>query len=410
MLLVITLNFLLTTTLFATPSRGNDLVTQIKQAVAVGQLDSAKSLAFELLKKSQSTQNDSLEAAAYYWIGNTFHESENHSVASTYYQRAIEIADLHNFVSLHARTLTAYGWMLASVNEVSLAQSNIDLSIKLASEIEDEVLIAANYMHLSYIGFVRNDFESELKYAALALDIGRRLQDTNLIARAYQNMGSATYSMENYEIAEEYLRASAEYYLKVGNHDKFCLVYLDLMRLTIDRGWPHDWHEVFAEFKNTVAAKGVAVPEKYLWEVSEMQERDVATLQNDNLWLRGIGITVSLVLAAFVVWFIIFASRQKKITANLKIEVSFKDSVAPLYNRKDNNLIITYVLVAFGFSQRRIAAALNKDRSTIAHWVTEIKTLLGVDDIETHVKNKHYRSSDILEAITELDNPVTRDV
>jgi len=338
------------------------------------------------MHRAQVSGDDSLEAAASYWIANAFQESGNYSVASSYYQRTIEKADLRGLTSLHARALSTYGAMLATINEINLAKTNIELSLKLASEMKDLQLMAGNQIHLSHLAFMKSDFAGQMESAAIALTLGRQIKDTLLIAMAHMNMGSAAYSSGNYDSADKHLRAAAQYFLAVGNNDKFALAYTDLIHLTRDRGLSFNWKEELAAFEEILNEREVDIPDKYFTDLIDMFREENARLESDKTLLFGTMLIGSTILVIIILWLIRYVAKRGN--TNVNIEITLEDRIRPLYGPKDNMLVVTYALLASGMSVSKIAETVHKDRTTVYHWIKEIELKLGVDDAKEDAR-KH---------------------
>lgn len=387
-LLFITLNLFVAVAFPAKPLP-DSVLNEAKILLTEGRTDHAKSLAHKSLEQALESSNDSLEAASYYWIANAFQEEDNHSVAATYYQRAIENADLHNFKPLHARALTTYGAMLATINEVNLARANIELSLKLAKEMRDLQLIAGNQIHLSHLAHMENNYKAQMESAGIALSLGRQLKDTLLIAMAHMNMGSAAYSLENYESAEKHLRAAAEYFLIVGNTDKFALAHIDLINLTRDRGGAFDWKLELLQFQKTLSERNIDVPDEYLYEMLDMLRVETAGLEKDKALLIGTMVAGTIVLLIIILWLIRYVAKTRTNT-QVNIEITMEDRIRPLYGPKDNMLVVTYALLASGMPVSKIAETVHKDRTTVYHWIKEIESKLGIENAREDAR-KHGR-------------------
>lgn len=96
-----------------------------------------------------------------------------------------------------------------------------------------------------------------------------------------------------------------------------------------------------------------------------------------------IGILSACALLLFIglaTLFLVFRRKNRLSIQNVKL-IILRQHIEPLMGVNDNMLAITYVLLTIDMGVQEIAKLLHKDRTTIHHWIADIKNILDVEDV-----------------------------
>ena len=201
--------FLLALPLLGQESSFEDLRKEYTQQFRID-LDSARSIALEMLKLSKSKADQNQEATAYKLIGNSYAVQANFEKANEYFYKSrdllIELKDEQSLTTIYNNI----GTVFYELGNYPPAQEFLLKSLRLAEKFKDHKSAARTYNNLGNIHSDLSNTDKALEYYKKSLELKIELNQKNRLPAAYNNIGLIYSKMNQHKLAIEYLNKSAD--------------------------------------------------------------------------------------------------------------------------------------------------------------------------------------------------------
>jgi tetratricopeptide (TPR) repeat protein len=126
---------------------------------------------------------------------------------SFYYHKALELYKKENFREGQARCMNNLGSMFLNVN-FNKSLFYYKSSLKIANELDLEDLMAGCNLNIGTLYINKKDYKNAEKHLNIGLENFKRINNQIGLAIAYQNLGSVSYYLGNYEKAIDFVKTS----------------------------------------------------------------------------------------------------------------------------------------------------------------------------------------------------------
>ncbi|MDA3952589.1 MAG: tetratricopeptide repeat protein [Bacteroidales bacterium] len=222
----------------------------------------------ELLKLSESLNNDNSEAFSNYYLGNyylkndNFENSEkylnkaltlylsldnknqiievyhslglvnqfinNYDAALSYYQKQIEVAELIGNNEKAALCYHDIGTLYNDLQEYSTAQNYYEKALEIYKQTNNEERIAAIYQNIGVLHYNWGNYDQSLEFYEKSLVVYEELQEKQNVAISLSNIGLVYEECENYDKALDYYQKALIIFEEIESKSSLVYIFYNL--------------------------------------------------------------------------------------------------------------------------------------------------------------------------------------
>lgn len=147
------------------------------------QIDSLKNL-------SLSKTSDTAKAACYIKIAKMYYNTEGILDSSLYYyQKAAEIYNKNNLISLYAKALNGKGLIYREKGDYKAALDNCLQALSLSEQVKDTIQLTAALNGIAIVNQIQKNFDKAFEYYTKCENIHLLTHNTSGLASTYNNLG-----------------------------------------------------------------------------------------------------------------------------------------------------------------------------------------------------------------------------
>lgn len=373
----------------------DSLLLRSNRELNAGRIAEARTLADEALQQAQRTGSRTDVARATYHLANTFQASENYESAAPLYESVVREADILRDSLLLSKALTRYGLMRINMKQYNLGEGNITYAIKIVEALRDTLSLSYCHQYMGTSKIWQEKPGEALPHYKRALECALRYDDMTLIAGCYQNLGQAYAEMSLFDSASFYTEKAIRLCLKLRDEYYIHQCYKNLMYIYDNQKAVDSVLHTELEYFNTLQQAGFLVDDDMLEPLAYLTESILESydnirtrlhdmedkLQTYTYMLYALAVVIILLSAALVM---VIRKKRPGYTSDeagqlpAGVNSTLEARIQPLLNQKNKMLAPCYALLAAGYTISRIADIMNRDRTTVSHWVKEISTILGI--------------------------------
>jgi len=379
----------------ARASGQDSLLARSNRELNAGRLHEAKVLADEALRHAERSGDRMALARASYHLANAFQASGNFQGAAPLYDRVVREADISQDSLLLSEALTRYGVMKIKMRRYHEGEANIMYAIHIAQALHDTTALAYCYQHLGNSSYAQDQWEDALNFYQKSLGFARSKHLTTVVAACLQNIGQAYEGMGRVREAKAFTKRSLAIRIARGDEYYIHQCYKNLLYIHYNQQAMDSVMQTELAYFGTLERQGMEVNDHMLEPLAYLTESILESydtlrsqlhameqqLQTYSYLLLALGILI-LVLSGVLV---VALRKAKRARAMLEtdqpafvVNSTLGDRIKPLLKQKNKMLAPCYALLAAGYNVTRIADILNRDRTTVSHWVREIANTLGL--------------------------------
>lgn len=181
---------------------------------------------------TEKLHNDTLTAKIKNTIGNYYHSMDNYYLSMLYYSDVDKIADKLNDNHLKGLASDGLGLVYLSLNDYEKAIgyfTRADSAFR-GSDKDEIRNIESSLLHLGGCYFNKNELSKASYYHEEALEIAKKLNDTDMMCRIFINLGLICQGQEDTANALKYFQQAICFSKQVDNRRMFATATYDLGR------------------------------------------------------------------------------------------------------------------------------------------------------------------------------------
>lgn len=286
-----------------------------------------------LAARQYQSINDSVGLGyAYNNIGEVYKKLNDNEKALEYLFRSMELKKKDS--ASHALTLYNIAESYLRLDKIAEAKDYIERSMKIASDQQDNRVIAFNYWGLGAIRLKEKKYQEALEFYFRAEEIWTNLGEVRSLIQTYQEIAEVYSQQHHYANAEKYLTRALQLATKIKVPDLQINNYLRFSRLDSVRGnYARALHflgkhnvlkdSVYNIIKSEQIVRLQTIYETELRDRENQQLRSAQEVKNSQLRFQSIiiaTITFGLVLAGILSWFL-YQQRLKILLQKKAIEL-----------------------------------------------------------------------------------------
>lgn len=373
----------------------DSLLLRSNRELNAGRVAEAKTLADEALHMAEHAEDRSGIARATYHLANAFQASENYESAVPLYESVVREADIMRDSLLLSKALTRYGLMRINMKQYNLGEGNITYAIKIVEALRDTLSLSYCHQYMGASKMLQERPEEAVTHYDRALKYALLFDDMTLIAGCYQNLGQVYAEINQFDSASLYTGKAIRLCLKLRDEHYIHQCYKNLMYIYDNQQAIDSVLHTELEYFNTLQQAGFLVDQDMLEPLAYLTESILESYDNIRTRLHDMEdklraytyvlyalAVLTLILAAALV--AVIRKNRTGRTADeagqipMAVNGTLEARIQPLLGQKNKMLAPCYALLAAGYTITRIADIMNRDRTTVSHWVKEISTILGI--------------------------------
>ncbi|MES2417847.1 MAG: sensor histidine kinase [Bacteroidota bacterium] len=317
----------------------------------LGKYKEALSFMHRSLKIYEEAGDESKQALVLGNIGNVYIAYKKFEPAKENYQRAIVLAKKTNATTILANAHSGLLQYYFQQNKYKDALRQAFIAEKYLKQLQAKIDLATVYNSIGQIYYEEGKLELAMKYYNNSLAIRVFMKDKLGIASCYKNMGAAYAKLKNYPLAEKYLNESILIFKEIDSKDYLREAYGLLANVFEAK---NDEANALKFFKKSIAFKDSIYNKQASDKISELQiayqtekkAQQIVLLHKENkiqkltLFKRNIflGISITALLTALLIGYLLFKAMKLKQTAQLQMEVLNQQDIATkaILNAEEN--------------------------------------------------------------------------
>ena len=349
-----------------------------------------------------------LLAETCFQLAKTFHLSDNFDNAASYYEKAMELADVHRDSVLLSKVLTSYGILRIRNGLNEDGERNILKAIEIAKRTRDLETEANCYGHLGESKYFLGEYASSIEHYRKSAELADELGITTLLSACYNNIGQCYAELGRYREAETYIRQAIAWRVHDRQERYINEYFTNLAYLHIREGDARKTLQVqidhFALLSDSALGLDAAAlePQHYIHEqLLDMHHTAEAALAEAQYEASGKAGSATrwkytallLLLPVAGLGWLAYRQRSrrtdtqplsgrgrgKSATPSLSEAVTrFNTLMQQLQDHHNPVLPMCFMFMSYGYSYADIGRAIARDASRVTRYVSDMADVLGM--------------------------------
>lgn len=222
-------------TLELTAQTTENLLDQTLMLLDKGKVQEAKKTARRAFNGLENPDHPLYGKAAYIYA-KTFSESGNFDNASTYFEHAMEFADVRADTSLLADILIAYGLMRVNAEAFADGERNLNKGIEYAEAVDNQKAAAMGLSYVAKSKFLQENYLEGIILFKKCADQALSIANHDLATASLSNVGRSFAEIEEYDSASHYTRQAIQLALAKRNTFYLNICFENLAYYQINTG------------------------------------------------------------------------------------------------------------------------------------------------------------------------------
>jgi tetratricopeptide (TPR) repeat protein len=169
-------------------------------------LNHVKDYSDELLKLSDSANDEDSQAFAYFYLGEYFFKKDDFENAEINYEKSLNIYQEIENISQNAQVCHNLGLTNQYLNHYEKALSYYQNAVKLFESLGNKEKAARSYMDIGTLYYDIQKYSLSQHYYETAIEIYKETNNQERIAANYQNIGVLHFSWGNFDKSLDYYK------------------------------------------------------------------------------------------------------------------------------------------------------------------------------------------------------------